>query len=154
MYFFLNWAIHGLFFLLSSIQFIHLTVGKCLITNSGPLIVEVTALPTVSLLMADLAATTPPPPPPTPPPTTTPPPPTTTPPPPTPPPPTTPPTTSPPPTTTPTTTTRLLIVVAVVPQFFIMFLSFLFLKMGHSRPLFSLFSSFQYTVDSKQMFNI
>ena len=26
--------------------------------------------------------------------------------------------------------------------------------MGHSRPLFSLFSSFQYTVDSKQMFNI
>ena len=25
--------------------------------------------------------------------------------------------------------------------------------MGHSRPLFSLFSSFQYTVDSKQMFN-
>ena len=29
-----------------------------------------------------------------------------------------------------------------------------FLKMGHSRPLFSLFSSFQHTVDSKQMFNI
>ena len=29
-----------------------------------------------------------------------------------------------------------------------------FSKMGHSRPLFSLFSSFQYTVDSKQMFNI
>ena len=28
-----------------------------------------------------------------------------------------------------------------------------FFKMGHSRPLFSLFSSFQYTVDSKQMFN-
>ena len=27
-----------------------------------------------------------------------------------------------------------------------------FLKNGHSRPLFSLFSSFQYTVDSKQMF--
>ena len=27
-------------------------------------------------------------------------------------------------------------------------------KMGHSRPLFSLFSSIQYTVDSKQMFNI
>ena len=26
--------------------------------------------------------------------------------------------------------------------------------MGHSRPLFSLFSSFQYTVDSKQMFDI
>ena len=26
--------------------------------------------------------------------------------------------------------------------------------MGHNRPLFSLFSSFQYTVDSKQMFNI
>ena len=26
--------------------------------------------------------------------------------------------------------------------------------MGHSRPLFSLFSSFQYTVDRKQMFNI
>ena len=25
--------------------------------------------------------------------------------------------------------------------------------MGHSRPLFSLFSSFQYTVDSQQMFN-
>ena len=25
--------------------------------------------------------------------------------------------------------------------------------MGHSRPLFSLFSSFQYPVDSKQMFN-
>ena len=31
---------------------------------------------------------------------------------------------------------------------------FFFLKMGHSRPLFSLFLSFQYTVDSKQMFNI
>ena len=30
----------------------------------------------------------------------------------------------------------------------------IFIKMGHSRPLFSLFSSFQYTVDSKQMFNI
>ena len=30
---------------------------------------------------------------------------------------------------------------------------FLFFKMGLSRPLFSLFSSFQYTVDSKQMFN-
>ena len=29
-----------------------------------------------------------------------------------------------------------------------------FLKMVHSRPLFSLFSSFQYAVDSKQMFNI
>ena len=29
-----------------------------------------------------------------------------------------------------------------------------FKKMGRSRPLFSLFSSFQYTVDSKQMFNI
>ena len=26
--------------------------------------------------------------------------------------------------------------------------------MGQSRPLFSLFSSFQYTVDSKQMFNL
>ena len=26
--------------------------------------------------------------------------------------------------------------------------------MGHSLPLFSLFSSFQYTIDSKQMFNI
>ena len=26
--------------------------------------------------------------------------------------------------------------------------------MGHSRPLFSLFSSFQYTVDRKQLFNI
>ena len=34
--------------------------------------------------------------------------------------------------------------------FFLVF----FKKMGHSRPLFSLFSSFQYTVDSKQMFNI
>ena len=26
--------------------------------------------------------------------------------------------------------------------------------MGHSRPRFRLFSSFQYTVDSKQMFNL
>ena len=31
---------------------------------------------------------------------------------------------------------------------------FSILKMGHSRPLFSLFSSFQCTVDRKQMFNI
>ena len=30
---------------------------------------------------------------------------------------------------------------------------YLKVKMCHSRPLFSLFSSFQYTVDSKQMFN-
>ena len=29
----------------------------------------------------------------------------------------------------------------------------IFLKMGHSRPLFYLFLSFQYTVDSNQMFN-
>ena len=29
-----------------------------------------------------------------------------------------------------------------------------FFKMGQTRPLFSLFSSFQYTVDRKQMFNI
>ena len=28
-----------------------------------------------------------------------------------------------------------------------------FIKMGHPRPLFLLFSSFQFTVDSKQMFN-
>ena len=33
------------------------------------------------------------------------------------------------------------------------FISF-FKKMGNSRPLFSLFSCLQYTVDSKQMFNI
>ena len=33
-------------------------------------------------------------------------------------------------------------------------LVFFFKKTGHCRPLFSLFSSFQYTVDRKQMFNI
>ena len=31
---------------------------------------------------------------------------------------------------------------------------FFFKKNGHPRPLFSLFSSFQYTIDSNQMFNI
>ena len=34
------------------------------------------------------------------------------------------------------------------------FVYFFFKKMGHSWPLFLYFSSFQYTVDSKQMFNI
>ena len=35
-----------------------------------------------------------------------------------------------------------------------LFKSSFFKKMGHSRSLFSLFLSFLYTVDSKQMFNI
>ena len=37
--------------------------------------------------------------------------------------------------------------------FLFLYYSF-FLKMGHHRPLFLLFSPFQYTVDRKQMFNI